>query len=128
MKPKRTDRLNSLLKEVISDVIRKHVRNPDVSELITVTGVKISQDLHHAKVYVSVIGDAEQKKRTLLALHTAAGFIAVNASKQVVIRYFPSLTFQIDDGVEKQMRIEELLKGIHKEQDSRPPHNSPDEE
>lgn len=128
MKAKRTDRLNSLLREVISDVIKKHVRNPEVSELITVTGVKITPDLQHAKVHVSVIGDAEQKKRTIHALQSAAGFIAVHASKQIVIRYFPALTFIIDEGVEKQMRIEELLKEIHKEQEKRSPASSEEEE
>lgn len=56
MAVKRTDRLNSLLKEVISEVIRKDVRNPHVNELVTVTRVNISRDLRHAKVFISVIG------------------------------------------------------------------------
>ncbi len=56
MAVKRTDRLNSLLKEVISEVIRREVRNPHVNELVTVTRVQISKDLHYAKVYISVIG------------------------------------------------------------------------
>jgi ribosome-binding factor A len=116
---KRTDRLNSLLKEVISDIIRTHVENPHVNALFTVTRVEITKDLHYAKVYVSVIGTAEQKKETLAALQSAAGFIAVNASKQVVMRYFPSLTFKLDDSVEKHMRIEDLLGQIKTEREQR---------
>lgn len=108
----RTARLNSLLKEVISEVIRREVRNPHVNELVTVIRVDITKDLHYAKVYISVIGTAEQKKETLKALQSAAGFIAVNSSKKVVMRYFPALTFKLDDGVEKHMRIEELLYEI----------------
>lgn len=119
MPKKRTDRLNSLLKEVISDVIRKDVRNPHVNELVTVTGVEITKDLHYAKVYISVIGTPEQKAQTVAALQQSSGFIAVNASKQVVMRYFPSLTFTLDNYVEKHMRIEELLKEISDEKKSR---------
>lgn len=119
MPKKRTDRLNSLLKEVISDVIRKDVRNPHVNELVTVTGVEITKDLHYAKVFISVIGTPEQKAQTVAALQQSSGFIAVNASKQVVMRYFPSLTFTLDNYVEKHMRIEELLKEISDEKKSR---------
>ena len=110
---KRTDRLNSLLKEVISEVIHRDVRNPHVTELVTVTRVDITRDLHYAKVYISVIGTAKDKENTLAALQSAAGFIAVNSSKKMVIRYFPALTFKLDDGVDKHMRIEELLSEIN---------------
>ncbi|MCB1114665.1 MAG: 30S ribosome-binding factor RbfA [Chlamydiia bacterium] len=105
-------RLNSLLKEVISEVIRDEVRNPHVSDLVTVTRVDITKDLRQAKVYISVIGTDEEKAESLRALNTAAGFIAVNASKKVVLRYFPELTFKLDDSVDHHMRIEELLQEI----------------
>lgn len=113
MQVQRTDRLNSLLKEVISEVIRRDVKNPHVNELVTVTRVSITKDLHHAKVYISVIGTQEEKESTIKALTTAAGFIAVHSSKKVVMRYFPELTFILDDAVDKHMRIEELLKEIN---------------
>lgn len=119
MAKKRTARLNSLLKEVISDVIRKDARNPHIHSLLTVTRVEITPDLHYAKVYVSVIGDESVKKETIDALQNASGFIAVNASKQVVMRYFPQLTFKLDDSVDRHMRIEELLHEISNERKSR---------
>lgn len=117
---KRTEKLNSLLKEVISEVIAKEVRDPRLGALITVTSVDITKDLHHAKVYVSVIGDAENKKKTLEALQSGAGFIAVNSSKKVVMRFFPSLTFKLDDSVDKYTAIDTLLGQIRKEQNNRP--------
>jgi ribosome-binding factor A len=119
MATQRTDRLNSLLKEVISEVIRKDVRNPHVNELVTVTRVDISKDLHYAKVYVSVIGEPAVKAETITALQSAAGFIAVNSSKKVVLRYFPELTFKLDDSVDKHMRIATLLSEISAEKKSR---------
>lgn len=116
---KRTDRLNSLLKEVISEVIKREVRNPHVTELVTVTRVQISKDLHYAKVFISVIGSQQQKAETIEALTSAAGFIAVNSSQKVTMRYFPALTFKLDDSVDKHMRIEELLNQVNKEKEKR---------
>lgn len=112
---RRIERLNSLLKEVISDVIRKEVKNPHLPTLVTVTHVDVTKDLHHAKVYVSVIGDEASRNEALKALQSAAGFIGVHASKEIKIRYFPQLNFILDDTVDKQSRIEELLQKIEKE-------------
>lgn len=120
MAVKRTDRLDSLLKEVISEVIKRDVRNPHVTELVTVTRVQISRDLRHAKVFISVIGTEQDKVETMAALTSAAGFIAVNASQKVVMRYFPELKFKLDDSVDKHMRIEELLGKISEERENRP--------
>lgn len=119
MSYKRTDRLNSLLKEVISDVIRHRVRNPKVSKLLTVTRVDITSDLQFAKVYVSVIGDEKSKKESLEALQSGAGFIGVQASRNVVMRHFPSLTFKLDDSTDDFIRIDQLLQKVNEERQDR---------
>lgn len=120
MTTNRIDRLNSLLKEVISEVIREDVKNPHVSNLITITRVDISKDIRHAKVYVSVIGDEAQRIESINALNSAAGFIAVRASKKIVIRFFPDLVFKLDDSADKHHRIETLLNELSKEKKERP--------
>lgn len=117
-------RLNSLLKEVISEVIHRDVRNPHVNQFVSVTSVDITKDLQHAKVYISIIGTPKEKEDTIKALQSAAGFIAIQASKKVVMRYFPSLTFKLDTTVDQQMRIDSLLDQIKEEQDLRK--SSPD--
>jgi ribosome-binding factor A len=119
MTKQRVDRLNSLLKEVISEVIRRDVDNPDVDEFISITRVDISKDLRHAKVYVSVMGSDEKKQKTIKALQSASGFIGINSSKKVVMRFFPALRFILDDTVDKVMRIEELLHEIKDEKNAR---------
>lgn len=119
MTTRRTIRINSLLKEVISEVIKKDVSNPKVSVFVTITKVEVSKDLHHARVFFSVIGTEEEKQNTLEALQSASGYIAVLASKQVVLRHFPNLTFKIDDSVDKHMRIDSILKEIKEEKLSR---------
>lgn len=120
----RTDRLNSLLKEVISEVITREVRDPRVAQLVTITQVEISKDLQHAKVSISVIGSQQEKQQTISTLQAAAGFIAILASKKVVMRYFPALTFKLDSSVDDHFRIDELLDKIHDEQKSRKPASS----
>jgi ribosome-binding factor A len=117
---KRTDRLNSLLQEVIAEVIMRDIRNPKVSTLLTVKKVEITPDLHHAKVYISMLGSDLEKKQTLKALKSAAGFISVQAAKQVVMKYFPALTFHLDNTIEDEIRIHNLLEKIHEEQQNRP--------
>ena len=116
---RRTERLNSLLREVISEVVRIDIHNPHIHTLTTITGVDISGDLQHAKVYFSVIGTEKDKLDTLDALESAAGYISVLASKKVVMRHFPTLHFKLDNSVDKQMRIETVLKQIHEEEDER---------
>lgn len=112
--------MNSLLKEVIFEVIQREVRNPHINTFISVTQVDASADLHHAKVYVSMLGTDAEKAKVLAALQTAAGFIAVNAAEKVRLRYFPSLTFKLDQAAEEYTKIQKLLADIEKERLSRP--------
>ena len=119
MKKQRLDRVNSLLKEVIFEVIQKDVRNPHINTFVTVTKVETSADLHHAKVYVSLIATDPEKERVLHALQTAAGFIAVHASHKVQLRYFPQLIFKLDTSSDENMKIEKILNQIEVERRSR---------
>ncbi|SCA58590.1 Ribosome-binding factor A [Chlamydiales bacterium SCGC AB-751-O23] len=116
---KRMSRLNSLLKEVLSEVIQKDVKNPHIHPLTTITRVDITRDIRQAKVYVSVMGTDDEKKSTVNELNNAAGFIAINSSKKVTLRFFPSLIFKIDDSVDKQVRIESLIHEINQERSDR---------
>lgn len=119
MMSRRQERLNSLLREVISEVLLKDVDNPDICSLTSITKVEITKDLFQAKVYVSVIADKKAQEKTMKALESAAGFIGIHAAKKVVLKYFPTLTFILDKSVEKQLKIEEILKGIESERNSR---------
>jgi ribosome-binding factor A len=119
MSSKRTDRLNSLLREVISEVLQREVKNPDIHPMTSVSRVDITKDLRHAKVYVSILASDAQRAATLAALQRAAGFIAIRSSKKMVIRFFPELRFLLDDTVDKQMEIDSLIAKIQRERDAR---------
>ena len=117
---KRTDRLNSLLKEVLSEVIRRDIHhNPLINEFVTITRVAITTDLSYAKVYVSVIGDEKKKKEAVSMLQERSRLIRAIAYKKVRMRQFPELDFVIDSGLEKQLHMEELLQKISEERASR---------
>ncbi len=126
MTKQRTERLNSLLREVISDVIHREVRNPKIPQLLSVTHVEISKDLHFAKVYISFIGENINTTEAIHALQSASGFIAATASKMVVMRTFPNLKFVLDDTAKQHMRIEQLLADISEEKEKRTPPASDD--
>lgn len=87
---------------------------------VSVAKVDTSADLHHAKVYISLIGKDSEKQQVINALQSAAGFIAVNASKQVELRHFPNLSFQIDHTADEHFKIEKILTDIEQERASRP--------
>ncbi len=108
---------------MIFEVIQREVRNPHVSTFVTVTRVDTSSDLHHAKVYISIIGSDEEKSQVLSALQSAAGFIAVHAADKVELRYFPNLLFKLDTAAEEHMKIQKILSDIEKERLSRPPYD-----
>lgn len=116
---RRIERVNSLLVEVIAEVVMREVKDPRIPGLITITKVETSPDLRQAKVYFSLIGSEKEKKTALQILQDAAGFISMTASKKVVLRFFPQLTFKIDDTMEKHQRIDDLLKKIDDEKNAR---------
>ena len=116
MKPRRIQRVNSLLKEVLSEVIMHDIKHRNIPELITITEVDTAADLTSAKVFISLIADSRQKKDEVVAqLQAMSGYIATLASKKVTLRYFPSLTFKVDDSIDNYMKIDEILKKISHE-------------
>ena len=116
---RRQKKIQSLLLEVLSEVIRKDVKDPRISELLTLMSVEVSSDLQNAKVGISVIGDAKIKQETLDALNEQAPRISAISLKKVSLRYFPKLAFHIDTGLEHELRIHDVLTQIEDERNSR---------
>jgi ribosome-binding factor A len=119
MKTRRIERINSLLRRVISEVIMIEVKNPHMPGFISITRVETANDLQHAKVYVSIIGDSDTKNKAMKLLKSSAGFISSMASKKVSLRFFPELLFILDDSVEQQMKIMDLIANIENERNKR---------
>jgi ribosome-binding factor A len=106
---RRTDRINEQLRQEISLLIRSDVRDPRVG-LATITEVETSPELDHARVYITTLGDDEEKEAILSGLKSAAPFIRGQLGKRLRMRRIPELHFQIDKKLENAMRIESLLR------------------
>jgi ribosome-binding factor A len=104
----RMRRVDEAVREVLSDAIAKDLHDPRIG-FVTVTGVKTSPDLRHARVYVSVLGDAPAREASLEGLRSAHGFLQSAIASQLTLKHTPTLTFEYDDSVDRGMRITELL-------------------
>src|SRR5207248_2585725 len=107
MQGRRVDRIGEQVRVELSEIIEREIQDPRIG-LITVTTVKVSPDLHHARVLITVLGDATQRKKSLDGLRSAASFIRRSLSKRLHhLRRIPELSFDYDEDVEKTIRIEE---------------------
>lgn len=128
---KRTERVGDLIKGEIADIILRKIKDPRIGS-ITVTAVAVSEDLRHAKVFVSILGEgagrragagtskeATEKeateKATLAGLSSAAGFIRGELGKRLRLRYIPTLSFQRDRSLERAAVVYELMEGLKEE-------------
>lgn len=109
---KRCEKVAEAIHEEISALLVKGVKDPRIG-FVTVTGVKVTDDLHLATVYFSVIGNEEARKGAEAGLNSAKGFLRREIGKVLRMRYVPDLLFKYDDSVEYGSRIESLLKQIH---------------
>jgi ribosome-binding factor A len=103
-------RVNEAMRSVLSDVISKELLDPRIG-FVTVTSVKTSPDLRHARVYVSVLGDGEARDATLTGLQSASGYLQSRVSSALRLKHTPTITFDYDDSIDHGMRITELLDG-----------------
>ncbi len=101
-------RVNEAMREVLSDAIATEIKDPRVG-FVTVTGVKTSPDLRHARVYVSVLGDEPTRAGSLDGLRSAHGFLQHRLASELRLKHTPALAFEYDDTVDRGMRISELL-------------------
>jgi ribosome-binding factor A len=107
------NRIESMLVKEISYVLANEVKDNDI-KFVTVTAVKVTNDLSFAKVYVMVL-DMNKKDTTMKALNDAAGFIRSELFARVDIRHIPELTFVYDESIEYGKKIEDKLKEINKQ-------------
>ena len=112
-----------LIHEELSALIQKRARDPRLSD-VTLTSVEISPDLQNAYVYFSVLGDQQAKKDALHGLQSAAGFLRRELAVVLSLRVMPTLTFRVDDSVERGIRIDTLLDRILPTEDDQQPKDS----
>lgn len=109
MRRDRSGRVGDELQKILSSILREDVNDPRIPDLLSVMEVRMSSDLTHATVYLSMMGSEEQKKECSDAISRAAGFIKREAMKRISLRMAPEFHYVFDDSIEKGMKLMELI-------------------
>ncbi len=113
---RRIDRISAQLKSEISDIITRELNDPRIG-FVTITSVKVSNDLRHARVYVTVLGDNKIKAETLAGLRSASRFIRGEIGHRLRIKFIPHIKFEIDTSLEKTTNVLNTLDKLMKERE-----------
>ncbi|RCW55698.1 MULTISPECIES: 30S ribosome-binding factor RbfA [Halanaerobium] len=111
MTNKRAIRVGELLKEEISQIVLREMKDPRIG-FVSVTDVEVSGDLRHAKVFISVYGSDKEKEETLEGLQQAQGFVRKLVGERIKIHHTPEIIFRYDDSIENGVHISEIIKDL----------------
>jgi len=114
----RQEKLVQLLKEEVSDILRREIKDPRLG-FFTVIDAEITSDLRHAKIFVSIMGSEEERKQSMEVLKHAQHFVRQEFGKRVRMKVLPDIQFFRDETVDKGVRMLELLEEIKKDEEKR---------
>ncbi|HEX8724697.1 MAG TPA: 30S ribosome-binding factor RbfA [Gemmatimonadaceae bacterium] len=109
---RRPDRVAEAIREVVATFLAEGVKDPRVVGLVTVTGVDVTRDLRHAKVFVSVMGTDPERAATMQGLASVAGHLRARVARELRLRLAPEITFRLDESIARAARIESLLAQV----------------
>jgi ribosome-binding factor A len=109
MGSQRMRRVDQAVRQVVSDALAREVKDPRVG-FVTVTEVKTSPDLRHARVYFSVLGASPEREATLAGLRSAHGYLQSRIADELDLKHTPALRFVYDDTGERAARLEALIE------------------
>ena len=109
MSGRRADRVAEAVREVIAEMLLREIKDPRIG-MVTLTTVELTDDLRHAKVFFSCVGDEAARQRSLSGLRSAAGFIKSQVTRRLQLRFAPEVTFVFDPTIEVADRLATLLK------------------
>jgi ribosome-binding factor A len=109
-------RVDEAVREVLGDAVTRDLKDPRVG-FVTVTEVRTSPDLRHARVFVSVLGTPAEKEATLDGLRSAHGVLQARVARELRLKRTPTLEFELDDTAERAARMESLLTDVVTEDD-----------
>ncbi len=112
---RRVDRINGVLRQEISQLLSRQIKDPRLNAVVTITQVQTSNDLRTARVFLSVLGDRETREKALEGIQSAATFLRRELRDRLTLRYTPFLTFLLDDSLENADHLLRLIDRIHEE-------------
>ena len=108
-------RINGEVQKVLSEIIRKEIKDPRINPMTSVVTVEVAPDLKTCKAYISVLGDEAAQKDTLAGLKSAEGFIRTQLAKKVNLRNTPQFFFVLDQSIEYGVRMSKLIDEVTKD-------------
>ena len=112
---RRTERINSIIQQEISDLLREQINDPRLTTLISITKVSTSPDLKHARVFISTLGDKVNKEEILQGFTAASGFLRRQLANRLKLRHMPELSFHLDDSIERGAEVLRLIEQVASE-------------
>jgi len=109
---RRIERVNNLIRQEISELLQRQVKDPRLGSFVAVTEVSTSPDLRYAKIFISRISSGEVKQETLSVLAAASGFFRKEMAKRLKLRRIPELSFQWDDSIERGAHLLKLIDEV----------------
>lgn len=106
-------RINDEIKRELSEILRGELKDPRVSVITSVLKVDTTNDLKYCKVFVSVLGDEEQKKEVMEGLKNASGYMRKMLAEKINLRNTPELNFVLDDSLEYSMKMSKLIDEVN---------------
>jgi len=113
----RIERVNTLIRKEISELIQQQLRDPRLDDFVAVTEVSTSPDLRHARIFVSSLSGKQEEQKILAVLNSAAGFLRTELARKVTLRRIPELSFEWDDSIEHGDHIIQLLDQVNTEEE-----------
>ena len=110
----RTNKVADLIRDEVSRLLLRDLRDPRIG-FVTITGASVTPDLRSARIFVSVLGDDGAREDSLQALNHAAGFVRRELFRNLRLRHSPSVTFLLDESINRGARIEEVLREIQED-------------
>lgn len=104
----RTRRVEEAVREEAADILHR-LKDPRIG-FVSVTGVEMSADLRRAKIYVSILGNEDERRRTMQVLAGSSGFVRTELGRRVRLFRTPEVIFQLDLSLEQGMRVDEILR------------------
>jgi len=109
---RRIERINSVIQQEVSQLLRDQVNDPRLNSLISITRVETSADLRHTKIFISSFGEHVDKKEILEGFNAASGFLRCQLASRLQLRYMPDLSFQFDDSIERAAEVLRLIDKV----------------
>jgi ribosome-binding factor A len=109
---RRGDRVAAAIREVVATFLAEEAKDPRITSFVTVTGVEVTRDLRHAKVFVSVMGSDAERAKTFEGLASVGSFLRARVGQALRLRLAPEITFKPDESVAHAAHIENLLSKI----------------